>query len=106
MDAVCLALHDVARPERGGRIQRNLLPVQPGVPLLTARRQGIVPSQKFLVKLFAKSFEGRRLFEKMRPPETSVIFYRGLAIRCMAGGGWPIPSLISCRAEQGLSPTG
>ncbi|RBM09215.1 hypothetical protein NJLHNGOC_02295 [Novacetimonas cocois] len=29
-----------------------------------------------MVKLFAKSFEGRRLFEKRRRPETFVIFYR------------------------------
>jgi len=30
--------------------------------------------QKFLVKLFSKSFEERRLFEKRRHPKTFIVF--------------------------------
>ncbi|PYD52719.1 hypothetical protein CFR78_13215 [Komagataeibacter rhaeticus] len=32
--------------------------------------------RKFLVKLFSKNFEDRRLFEKRRHPKTFIIFYQ------------------------------
>ncbi|PYD69195.1 hypothetical protein CFR76_11105 [Komagataeibacter swingsii] len=41
-------------------------------PNLWIRRRGT--RQKFLVKLFSKSFRERRLFEKRRHPKTFILF--------------------------------
>ncbi|WP_206059756.1 hypothetical protein [Novacetimonas cocois] len=45
-------------------------------------RAGIM--RKFLVKIFSKSFEGRRLFEKRRHPKTSI------PLIALSGPGRPV----------------